>query len=175
MERTISKLPLPVFFSMLTEYTFQNAGVRELTVPAYVAGMLNDFARAERLYNPFQRFGEEFEYGHIFAMVNSAGKYDPFRRMVVLRHVGDVSLFMLGLFKEHVKRRGFQTAYRDAGRSAYVGVSRYHDGGEISGLFQSLSDNFDRAVVGLNEMREKHVRLQVDYDRFLIKDAPTGI
>ncbi|MGB0911312.1 MAG: hypothetical protein ACPGYT_13195, partial [Nitrospirales bacterium] len=89
----------------------------------------------------------------------------------VHRHIGDLTLFMAGVFPEYlsymkcsglIHHKDFLVDYVKAGKRSYGIVATYqdHDDKEPPELFQSLSTNFELCVAGLGFVRLDLDRLQ---------------
>ena len=89
----------------------------------------------------------------------------------VHRHIGDLTLFMAGLFPEYLSRikcsglihhKDFLVDYVKAGKRSYGIVATYQEPNEKkpSTLFQRLSNNFELCVAGLGFVRVDLDRMQ---------------
>lgn len=86
----------------------------------------------------------------------------PYPEREVRRHVGDFTLFFLGMFPEWAARRpttrlpGPYVDWASEGRHSYKIVSefRFPPFEQEAPLFAALSDNFDDCVTGLNLVRD---------------------
>src|SRR5207249_11708937 len=72
------------------------------------------------------------------------------------KHIGDYSLFTLGMFPESLARpRRLLSAnyYADAGRIGYQTAGDLESNWQITLVFRKLADEFERCVVSLNWVR----------------------
>ncbi len=148
--------PLRKLFADLTRETFY----RELhhydsEVAAYLVDLLVGFTHVENLYKILgaASFGRERE---------------------VRKHVGDYTLFLTGLFPEHVKRSrrslslDYFVDYVKAGKESYRIVSKFDqfEYRRVAPLFRRLAENFEVCVYGLNRVRDRLRRMEnSDYRR----------
>ncbi len=173
--------PLRMFFAILTEKNFyEQLGWVDHGVIRYVADLLADFSDADRVYRFHDRDGRRCTLVSEMlrdAEMGSSGV--PERE--VHRQIGDFTLFMMGLFPEHLARLktrilvsggDFLLDYVKVGKRSYRIVSELpeaagEDGPEEAPLFRKLSDHFELCVAGLGCIRED-LRREPDtpWDRF---------
>ncbi|HEY1212982.1 MAG TPA: hypothetical protein VGE93_05045, partial [Bryobacteraceae bacterium] len=87
----------------------------------------------------------------------------------VRKHIGDYTLFLAGLFPEHVARIHRQRTrldsfvdYLKAGKESYSVVASFNqfEFRDEAPLFKQLSDNFELCVFGLNLVKQDLDRQQ---------------
>ncbi len=145
------------FFFPIVSDAFHGINTSE-KVPAYVTGVLSDFAKTTRLYAPLGRIGiEEYQSPYIADMIKQAEYNSIGVQRIIRQHIGDYTLFMLGLFRPYVKRKGFESLYLGSGRQSYEFTARHYDDPDLSLLFSELSGRFEACVTALNTMRERHL------------------
>lgn len=164
--------PLRRLFGQLVGRHFQDhAGIAE-----YVSGILLDFVHVDNLYRIRNAGGKRLEeVGEMLIESNpllEARSFD--RERAVRKHIGDYTLFLIGLFPEYVAslpRRGLRldsmVDYVKTGKESYRIVS-YFDQFEYRNeapLFRRLSDSFELRVYRLNLVkqdleREQHGRYE---------------
>ncbi|HEY5647861.1 MAG TPA: hypothetical protein VIU33_00050 [Nitrospiria bacterium] len=165
--------PLRKLFASLTEKTFaENLKWADPNVSGYLANLLVDFSDIERLYRI--RDGKGMQLQEVSAMLLesdfllNAGSVE--REREVHRHIGDFTLFMVGLFPEFLKRiklnklihhPDFLLDYVKVGKTSYRNVSEFNYGEfrESVPLFRKLSENFEVCVMGLGCVRESLKRM----------------
>jgi hypothetical protein len=166
--------PLRQLFHALTERSFsQRLGWPDAVVTQYVANLLTDFSSAENLYRIRDVRGKRLaEIGPMLLeadLLLNAGSLE--REREVHRHIGDFTLFMLGVFPEYLKRirsagwvhhSDFLIDYVRVGRRSYANVSEFAFGEyrELVPLFKKLADNFELCVMGLGYVRDELERLR---------------
>lgn len=165
----ISTMSAAQYFGLLAEDAFPRAGVRYPEIAAYTAGMLTDFVRAERVYNPLWRTGRKAKADNLAEMIKEANSQSGFLRASVKRHIGDFTLFMSGIFPEYMEQRGVSPRfYASQGKSSYRAASNYHDSG-FGSLLSAMADCFEKCVAGLNRIREEHFCIeQADYEMLIV-------
>jgi len=159
--------PLRQLFTALTERTFvQKLGWPDLDVVEYVANLLIDFIHIDQLYRIRNCAGMRLE--EIAGMLQeadlllNAGSLE--REREVHRHIGDFTLFMVGIFPEFIKRikikqwihhPDFLIDYIKVGKYSYRNVSEFNYGEykESVPLFRKLSENFELCVMGLGYVK----------------------
>jgi hypothetical protein len=171
---------------LVWRHLVEDVRLEEPKVATYVAAILTDFARTENLYRIRNVAGRRLEdVGEMLVESNPLLEAPSFdREREVRKHVGDYTLFMTGLFPEHVatiqEKRGPRfDAFVDfvqAGKESYAVVSSFNqfEYREEAPLFRRLSENFELCVVGLNLVkqdlaefqRESYQRLKESIDEF---------
>src|SRR3989442_349105 len=110
------------FFLPLTRRTCAELGVGDDTIAAYLAEVMAEFARTDRLYRLRAPGGARLE-----SVVEMLGlgppTPGPAGTRAFHRYVGDVALFMSGLFRSFVARGGYLGYYLAEGRPAYAPAS----------------------------------------------------
>jgi hypothetical protein len=149
------------------------AGFRDLTLhddPAldYLSDLLVRFARTENLY-PRGRAMPRLET--VVDMMLDAQqaweettRFQPEYEVTVRRHIGDYTLFMIGVFRERVERTASTGFYIAQGKRAYHFVSEHdrasarpsHQAG--GPLYRRLSDRFERYAEALDYTRQVYFR-----------------
>ena len=160
MEKRAGTSGLHEFFLSMTRKSFGELGVADEAVVGYVAALMTEFARADRL---FAMRSEGHATDSVVRMQLAAS--DPprderglVRARAMRKYVGDYSLFMSGLFRTHVERRGALDYYFQEGQRSYWAVSEldltlYRNGFLF---FQQLSKNFEYYSGALDYMRKAY-------------------
>src|SRR5262245_15526803 len=112
---------LLAFFLPLTRRTCAELRLGDHVIAAYLADVLVEFARAERLWRLRDLDGHRLTsmvemLGRGPAVAGSEGERD------FLRYLGDFALFMSGIFRPWVERGGFLGSYLADGARAYARV-----------------------------------------------------
>lgn len=89
--------------------------------------------------------------------VEGIDSYDPFGEARWVRHLGDYTLFMTGLFRERVERRAGVRFYVDVGRHAYHRAADFEAvlDRRRSRLFAELAETFELCVATLTTFRRR--------------------
>ena len=160
MEKPNESSRLREFFHAMARRTFTELGVGDDAVVGYVAALLTEFSRSDRLY------AMRAEHGVTASVVQMrAASYEAphderslVRTHAMHKYVADYALFMSGLFRTHVEQCGALDYYLEEGQRAYWAVSeldlaRYRT---AFLLFQQLSKNFEHYSAALDYMRKAY-------------------
>jgi hypothetical protein len=156
-----SSTRLHEFFLTMARKSFGELGVGDESVIGYVAALLTEFARADRLH-PLRNERGRVVDGVVELLVASAPKPTDQRSLVRTRamrkYVGDYTLFMSGLFRTHVEQCGFLDYYLQQGSRSYWAVSELDLTHYRTGFlfFQQLSKNFEHYSGALDYMRKAY-------------------
>jgi hypothetical protein len=166
-----SKIPehhsLRRFFTALAYEKFVGRlGWNDVSVAEYISNLLVEFTHIDNLFRIRSQKGRRLEeVGEMLLEADvllNAGAYE--REREVYRHIGDFTLFMVGVFPEYLQRiksrrlihhPDFLVDYVKVGKRSYENVSGF-DAEDSKGsvlLFRRLADNFELCVVGLGYIR----------------------
>ena len=162
---------LQKFFQALTRQSFWQLGIMDATVAQYVADLLTDFARTDNLYRIRSRAGRKLDS---VVEILSETRPEAIRQDSVLReralrkYLGDYTLFMSGIFRSYVEKRGFLDYYLQEGSRSYWTVSELDLSLYRTGfiLFQDLSKKFEYYSGALDYMRKAYFAPQPGEDPF---------
>jgi hypothetical protein len=157
--------PLEAFFHQAVRNSYEGRlGLSDPDVTGYVARLLCDFTRSDKLYELRDAAGRPVS--EIELMVEaadpihgSASSFDAERR--VRKHIGDYALFVAGMYPESSQVRRLQRvsfpALVAAGKESYYIVSQFNvfEYEQEAPLFARLSDWFERCILGLTLVREE--------------------
>jgi len=170
--------PLRQLFGMLAERAFtEKLGWPDCKVSDYVSTLLVEFTHTDQLHRIKNAKGERVESVaellYESEVTGGAGSFE--REREVHQHIGDLTLFMAGLFPEYLKRiktagliyhKDFLVDYIKTGKRSYRLVAEFDVGPRSTGaqasspLFRKLSENFELCVVGLGFIRGDLDRMQ---------------
>jgi hypothetical protein len=145
--------PIRILFQELTERGMSQLNLHDPETIQYITNLLTEFIHIENLYRIKDESGHRVQY--LFDMLTQAGnEMVPERRRDYYKHVGDLTLFNLGLFPESLTY-GHRTVspdyYAEAGRRSYTIVADMYSSSNLSPtVYRKLSEQFERCVVGLN-------------------------
>jgi hypothetical protein len=173
MRSTISaNHPLRNFFAELLEHRLiGTAQLSDTAVARYVADLLIQFCHVENLYRIRDSKGKALEdVGEMLIASNPLleGRSFIYEREV-RKHIGDYTLFLAGLFPEHVARIHRQKArldsfvdYLKAGKESYSVVAAFNqfEFKNEAPLYRRLSENFELCVFALNLVKQDLERQQ---------------
>ncbi len=146
--------PVKQLFRDLTERALIQIRFRDDDILSYLANLLVDFVYLENLYRPDES-GRRQEY--LFDMLQRANLTEMPEKKARFKHVGDFSLFTLGMFPEHiVRRRNALSAnyYTDFGRIGYKAAGELESDSWRVGTFRKLVVEFESCVKSLRWVRE---------------------
>lgn len=152
--------PLHRLFRGLAEHTFHaELGIGDPRLVGYVASLLARFVPAENLFALRDADGRRItEIAAMCAAAADAPEGAP--RREGHRHVGDVALFVSGIFPEALDasrdpRRASHVVLnvQEQGKRAYYLASTYQ--GDDAPLLRRLSDEFELCAYGLSRVRKE--------------------
>lgn len=147
--------PVKDLFRTLAERGLIQAGLRDRDILIYLADLLVDFILVDNFYFMRDSAGRRLEY--IVDMLQQAADSDMPEKKSRYQHIGDYSLFILGMFPESLSRSRRTVSpsyYADTGRTSY------QTAGDLAGhwwqtmVFRKLADKYERCVISLNWVRE---------------------
>ncbi len=160
--------PLESFFHQAVRNSYEGKlGLNDPDVTSYVAHLLCEFSRAEKLYKMRDEMGRpiaELEQMMTAAdpVNGTAPSFDAER--MLRKHIGDYALFVAGMYPEAVDswrhRRRHHPALPElihAGKESYFIVSQFNlfEYEQEAPLFGRLSDWFERCILGLTMVRDE--------------------
>jgi hypothetical protein len=163
---------LQQFFNHIVERNYEEVGIRQPEVHAYVATLLIEFCEVENLYKIKNADGRPLaDMGEM--LLESDPIYGPApsfdRERQVRKHIGDYSLFFSGMFPESINHHRLRK-YRleglldfvKAGKESYYIVSKFEhfEYAKVAPLFRRMSQEFERLVYGLNQVKNELQEMQ---------------
>jgi hypothetical protein len=163
-----------LFAELVQQHLIQAAQVDDLEAARYIANLLADFTHVENLYRIRNSQGKRLEdVGEMLLQSNPLLEAPSFiYEREVRRHVGDYTLFIAGLFPEHVARIGRHRQrldsfidYLKAGKESYRVVASFDqfEFREQAPLFRRLAERFELCVYGLNLVKQDLAKRQSAY------------
>jgi len=143
--------PIRAMFHQLTERGMNQLNLRDKDTVQYIANLLIDFVHVENMYRVKGPSGERLEYV-CDLLERAANAMSPAVRCEYYRHLGDLTLFNLGLYPEALtygRRTVSPDYYAEQGRRSYIIVASMEKP-ESTTVFRKLSEQFEQCVVGLN-------------------------
>jgi hypothetical protein len=157
---------LPRFFQRVTRQSFHDLALDDPPAAQYLADLLTRFARTEALFAvrelPTRRIDTVTD--SLLAIQRTweypSPEFNPEGEQTLRRHIGDYTLFMTGVFREHVERLAVTDYYEFEGRRAYrfVSESARTSGKREAPLFRRLADRFQQYAGALNYARKVYFR-----------------
>jgi hypothetical protein len=154
------------FFDRLVRRSLDDLRMGGDPVADYLAGVLARFARTDQLYALRGAAGQPLEsVVEMLLEVQRSWELDqphsnPFRERDVRQHIGDYTLFMTGIFREHVERRASTGFYVREGKRAYQVVADFERSAlkPDARLFAALADRFEGYMGALQYMKRVYLR-----------------
>jgi hypothetical protein len=149
---------LQQFFRHQIERGFHDGGLDEPETVEYVSDVLARFAETRNLYAVTDAAGQPLQYIVDFlverqrAEGGDGGRADYARARTLLRHLGEYALFMTGLFRERLVRRGELPYYLAQGANAYWQCAEYEIHPSRRRLYSRLHTRFKPIADTLNGM-----------------------
>ena len=167
-------MELQRFFEDAVRRSLGDLARRDDPAAGYLADLLTRFARAENLYPKSVRTCrlESVVEALLDIQVvwdDRSPHFDPEREVALRRHIGDYTLFMLGVFQERVERMASSRYYIDEGRRAYRFVAEHRRAAAVEAwahLFRLLADQFEGYVGVLDYARKVYFRDPPDHPFF---------
>jgi hypothetical protein len=154
------------FFDRLVRRSLEDLRMGGDPAADYLAGLLARFARTDQLYALRGAAGRPLEsVVEMLLEVQRSWEFDqphfnPFRERDVRQHIGDYTLFMTGLFREHVDRRASTGFYVREGKRAYQVVADFQRSAlkPDARLFLALADRFEGYASALQYLKRAYLR-----------------
>lgn len=147
--------PVRQLFHVLTERGLMQLNLSDAELHHYLSNLLVEFIQVENLYKVKDEAGRRVEY--VMDMLAKAEECDTLEKRHIYKHVGDFTLFILGIFPESLNRGRRSISpdyYASHGRRSYQIVSElenYRSAAVVT--FRKLSDQFENCVLSLNWVR----------------------
>jgi hypothetical protein len=144
--------PIRAFFLQLTERGMGQLNLHDPDTIQYITNLLTEFVQIENLYRFKDESGRRLEY--LFEMLTQCSReMSPAMRRDCYKHLGDLTLFNLGLFPESLSY-GHRTVspdyYAETGRRSYTIVAEMDSSRQNTIVYRKLSEQFEQCVCGLN-------------------------
>jgi hypothetical protein len=159
------------FFAGLSEYTFQTQlGIADPALVDYVSDLLARFVRQDVIFRIRDLAGRPIL--QVTEMLAEAEKRVGDARREVHRHIGDFTLFWVGVYPESLGRRNLSRPdhlidYQTEGKRSYWIASTIATDQETqekapAEVLERLSRNFELCAYGLREVRREWERRDDD-------------
>jgi hypothetical protein len=154
-----------LYFYTLVRQVMRRAGLEDRHVADYVAELLSVYGSTESLR--CRVAGQEQSMDYFVDMLGALEKADDYTAFHVRAHIGNQSLFMTGVFPEHLRHRTERRGapgmkyYEALGRASYRVASdhRLAERYEVSEVLSTLSEQFETARQALNDLSERVLAL----------------
>src|SRR5438477_6257900 len=153
------------YFYILVRHVFDRSGISERGVADYVAEVLAEYSRAERMECKVK--GQPKSLDYFFEMLGALQTADDMTSFYIRAHIGNYSLFFSGIFPDRIRfraeLRGFPDLryYEELGRSNYRVASdhRLARKYDLDGIFNTLAERFQTTRLALNDLGERLITL----------------
>ncbi len=166
--------PLRTLLGALTERSFtESLGWPDFNVTAYLSNLLVEFSHIDHLRRMKNQRGQPVETVVELLCESEHAADAPAceREREIHRHIGDLTLFIAGLFPEYLRylksegmiyHKDYFVNYMKAGKRSYGIVASFQQGAfkDHPTLFHKLSSNFELCVAGLGLVRQDLDRMQ---------------
>lgn len=159
------KISTHLYFYILVRQVLRQSGVQDRRVADYVAELLSDFSKSEHTqWKPGHGAPPLAYFCDMLAALHTA---DDITQFYLRAHVGNLSLFMVGVFPESLRHR---TRYRGAPSLAFyeeLGRSNFHVASHhrlartynLADLYLTLARSFHQTRKALNELGDRLLAL----------------
>jgi hypothetical protein len=151
------------FFEHAIRASFSDLAVREDPAASYLADLLTRFARTESLYPPGRSVPRLETVVDMLLDAQAVWRddspyFEPEHELAIRRHIGDYTLFMMGVFPERVERLASTSHFILRGKQAYRFVSEHARarGGAPAPPYRRLAEHFEHYVGALDYARRVH-------------------
>ncbi len=149
-----------LYFYVLVRNVLKKSGLDDRRVADYVAELLTEFSREERA-RCVTSDGHHLNY--MFEMLAALEKADDHTSFLIRAHIGNHSLFLSGVFPEHIRHRAERRGapglryYQDLGRANFRVASghRLATRYDLASVYDTLSEHFEPARRALNDLSER--------------------
>jgi hypothetical protein len=154
------------YFYVLVRHVLADSGLHDRELADYVAAMLAEFAKAGRLSRAQPDDAQELNY--VFEMLQALESASGPRVFFIRAHVGNYSLFMSGIFPEHLLHRALRRGAPGISYFESVGGSNYLTAAEhslarelrLENVLGCLGDRFPSVRQALNQLSDRLVSLE---------------
>jgi hypothetical protein len=153
------------FFRHQLSPSFAARGLGEPATIEYVSEVLARFAYTRELYAVRDTQDRPLEYVVDYLMAergDGAARGDRARRWSILRHLGEYTLFMSGLFRDRLHARGELNYYLTQGAQAYQRCADIEPQSARRQLFRRLHRDFTPVADTLDDIRRTRLNLPAD-------------
>jgi len=154
------------YFYVLVRHVLVEAGLKDRDLADYVAGMLTEFSQASRLQR-IEGAGEE-KFNYVFELLQALQSASGPRVFFIRAHVGNASLFLTGIFPEHIAHRAQRCGAPDLGYFESVGGASYLTAAEhqmarelrLDNVLGCLGEQFHSVRHALNQLSDRLISIE---------------
>ena len=150
-----------LYFYVLVRQVLRRAGLEDRRVADYVAELLAEFSREDRARCVAPGGAGRLDY--FFDMLAALDRADDRTAFWIRAHIGNHSLFLSGVFPEHIRHRSQRRGapglsyYQNLGRANYRAASEHRLAAryDLAAVFDTLAEQFESARLALNDLAER--------------------
>ncbi|BAV32976.1 hypothetical protein SCL_0654 [Sulfuricaulis limicola] len=156
------------FFRHQVSHGFHRHGITEPATVDYVSDILARFAQRRQFHALRDADGRPLEYlVDLLEAWQQGEAASPAHGRFILRHLGEYTLFMSGIFRERLMVRGELNYYLAHGRSAYWRCADCELNPRQRQVYRHLHLDFGRISNTLDNMRREQFPLPPSADNML--------
>ncbi len=144
--------PIRQLFRELTERGMNQLNLRDADTIQYLSDLLTQFVQIENMYRIEDESGRRLQY-LVDILEQASREPSPAIRRDYYKHLGDLTLFNLGLFPESLtygRRTVSPDFYAQQGRRSYNIVAEMQPAAGSTAVYRKLSEQFEQCVAGLH-------------------------
>ena len=159
----LSTAPQRLVFYVLVRHALLEDGISDRIFADYLAALLLEFGQGRRAWRVDSDEGPEFNY--LADLVAAAEDASGHRAFLLRAHLGEFSLWLSGLFPDHIEARVHRRGAPGLGYYEALGASGYrsaagHRDAERNGLdrvYRGCADSFGALRIALNRISDRHL------------------
>jgi len=153
------------YFYVLARHVLVEAGLKDRELADYVASMLTEFSQ-QRLLARVESSGEE-KFNYVFELLQALQSASGPRVFFIRAHVGNASLFLTGIFPEHIAHRAERRGAPSLGYFENVGGANYLTASEhqlarelhLENVLGCLGERFQSVRHALNQLSDRLISI----------------
>jgi len=165
-EREFTRISPSLYFYVLMRHGLKRSGIDNRAVSDYIATLLAEFVIRERLYRVSITHDEIYHY--VVDLLGSLDGADPRNKFLIRTHIGNYSLFLLGIFLEYIRSNHEYgrsipgiNYYEEMGSTSYIvaAENRFAEQLELVEVLTLMGENFHIIRKSLNYISENYLHL----------------
>jgi hypothetical protein len=172
---------LKAFFGKLIKMSLFDLGMqRDTQITTYLADVLTDFAKTEKLYSISNTEGKKLNtVVDMLIEIQGGSREGSEWEREMRKYIGDFTLFMTGIFRDYITNGSYLRYYINEGTRSYFLVSKFdlETGRGNPFVFSRLSKDFELYSGALDYMRKVYFQPGKPGDPFseFVEQVPIGI
>lgn len=151
-----------LYFFVLVRRVLRSTGTDDRRVADYVAEVLTEFSEAERMRLQLPGSAPA-SFDYLFEMMGALQSADEQTGFLIRTHIGNRSLFMAGIFPDHIRTRAERRGCPDLNYYESLGQANFRAASDhrlarkyqLDDVLGTLSERFHETRLALNEMTER--------------------